>query len=239
MFQPSNPEELRVILKSFTSAEGDEALLLLQDLQPRYVLFYDTEISFIRAVEIYAALSTTTSTADSALQLQDPVQVYFLIFEASAEEKNFMKSLEREQNSFERLIQHKKTMPPPALQMHASQEMQLAANNKNGATYMGGSLPLAFDSRTGKGKSNTSKERRDIAVDVREFRSALPSILHQGGMRLAPVTLTVGDFVLSSVHCVERKSISDVSHGIRHCACSPSIMLVNSFLPFLTFFAIL
>uniref|UniRef100_A0A7S3L7V4 ERCC4 domain-containing protein n=1 Tax=Amphora coffeiformis TaxID=265554 RepID=A0A7S3L7V4_9STRA len=55
-----------------------------------------------------------------------------------------------------------------------------------------------------------SKERRDIAVDVREFRSALPSILHQGGMRLAPVTLTVGDFVLSNVHCVERKSISDL-----------------------------
>lgn len=29
-------------------------------------------------------------------------------------------------------------------------------------------------------------------------------------MRLAPVTLVVGDFVLSNVHCVERKSISDL-----------------------------
>ena len=29
-------------------------------------------------------------------------------------------------------------------------------------------------------------------------------------MRLAPVTLIVGDFVLSNVHCVERKSISDL-----------------------------
>ena len=29
-------------------------------------------------------------------------------------------------------------------------------------------------------------------------------------MRLAPATLTVGDFVLSNVHCVERKSISDL-----------------------------
>jgi DNA excision repair protein ERCC-4 len=29
-------------------------------------------------------------------------------------------------------------------------------------------------------------------------------------MRLAPVTLTVGDFVLSNVHCVERKSIGDL-----------------------------
>lgn len=29
-------------------------------------------------------------------------------------------------------------------------------------------------------------------------------------MRLAPVTLVVGDFVLSNVHCIERKSISDL-----------------------------
>ena len=67
-----------------------------------------------------------------------------------------------------------------------------------------------MDTRTGGGKQVAHKERRDIAVDVREFRSSLPSILHQGGMRLAPVTLTVGDFVLSNVHCVERKSISDL-----------------------------
>ena len=70
--------------------------------------------------------------------------------------------------------------------------------------------PLSMDTRTGGGKQAAQKERRDIAVDVREFRSSLPSILHQGGMRLAPVTLTVGDFVLSNVHCVERKSISDL-----------------------------
>lgn len=70
--------------------------------------------------------------------------------------------------------------------------------------------PLSMDTRTGGGKRVNHKEKRDIAVDVREFRSSLPSILHQEGMRLAPVTLTVGDFVLSNVHCVERKSISDL-----------------------------
>jgi DNA excision repair protein ERCC-4 len=47
-------------------------------------------------------------------------------------------------------------------------------------------------------------------VDVREFRSALPSILHLNNMRLAPVTLIVGDFVLTNSHCIERKSISDL-----------------------------
>ena len=45
---------------------------------------------------------------------------------------------------------------------------------------------------------------------MREFRSALPQILHSGGLRLAPVTLIVGDFVLTPDICVERKSLSDL-----------------------------
>ena len=203
--------------------EGDQSHLLLQDIRPKYVVFYDTDVAFIRAVEVYAALAAaaTTSRNDDecidgeAVSLTtkcDPVRVYFLMFEASAEEKNYKKALEREKNAFERLIHHKKTMPLPALQSMETQEMQEAMRNSAGVagTYMNGQYPLSVDTRRGKGKANTSKDRRDIAVDVREFRSALPNILHQGGMRLAPVTLTVGDFVLSNVHCVERKSISDL-----------------------------
>lgn len=202
MFRVSFPNELRVVLKTYGgSTEGDQGLLLLQDIEPLYVVFYDAEISFIRSVEVYASLCDKV----------DPIRVYFLIFEASAEEKNFMKALEREQSAFERLIHHKKVMPPPVLQSLETQEMQQAiVQGSAGGSYMNGTLPLSVDTRKGQGKANKSKERRDIAVDVREFRSALPSILHQGGMRLAPVTLTVGDFVLSNVHCVERKSISDL-----------------------------
>lgn len=152
-----------------------------------------------------------------------PLRVFFLVYEHSAEEKNFLLALDREKNAFERLIAHKKRMVIPVhtvdgIDVGATQEMQLARGR--GGSYAGGSLPLSMDTRTrrdgrkqggnGNGGGNNSEERRDIAVDVREFRSALPSILHRGGMRLAPATLTVGDFVLSNVHCVERKSISDL-----------------------------
>ncbi|CAB9521783.1 DNA repair endonuclease XPF [Seminavis robusta] len=202
MFSVSVPEELRIVVKSHASVDGDEATILLNDLRPSYVVLYDAEVAFIRALEIYSSLSSASR--------EDPMRIFFLIFEASAEEKTFTKALEKEQNAFERLIHHKKTMPPPALQTLESQEMQQAsAQGMVGGSYMNGALPLAFDTRQGKGKAKTN-ELRDIAVDVREFRSSLPSILHQGGMRIAPVTLTVGDFVLSSVHCVERKGISDL-----------------------------
>jgi len=201
-FNASFGDELRVVVKSFAGLCGDESLMLLHDLKPTHVVLYDVDLAFVRAIEIFSAIRASES----------PLKVYFLIFKASAEEKSFLKTLEREKEAFEKLIHHKKTMPPPAIHdSTTTQELRYAMEEGCvESTYMNGTLPLSMDTRTGRGKLNTSKERRDVAVDVREFRSALPSILHQGGMRLAPATLTVGDFVLSNAHCIERKSISDL-----------------------------
>lgn len=40
--------------------------------------------------------------------------------------------------------------------------------------------------------------------------SSLPNVLHLKGMHVIPVTLEVGDYVLSPMICVERKSIADL-----------------------------
>ncbi len=202
MFQASFPEEPRVVLRSFSAFDGDPTLVLA-DLDPSYVIMYDMDVTLVRSLEVYAALNGRDEDSDR-------LKLYLLSFDASAEQKIFHKSLEREKSAFVRLIHHKKTMPPPVLRVEGTQEMQQAMATGVVNTYAGGTLPLAMDTRRGQGKQVSGKEKRDIAVDVREFRSALPSILHQGGMRLAPVTLTVGDFVLSNVHCIERKSISDL-----------------------------
>ena len=45
---------------------------------------------------------------------------------------------------------------------------------------------------------------------MREFRSELPSLIHRRGIDIEPVTLEVGDYVLTPEMCVERKSISDL-----------------------------
>lgn len=45
---------------------------------------------------------------------------------------------------------------------------------------------------------------------MREFRSELPSMLHRRGLDIEPVTLEVGDYILTSDMCVERKSVSDL-----------------------------
>jgi DNA excision repair protein ERCC-4 len=49
-----------------------------------------------------------------------------------------------------------------------------------------------------------------IIVDVREFRSSLPSLLHAANFIVVPATLTIGDYVLSPTMCVERKSVPDL-----------------------------
>lgn len=208
MFQPSFIDESRIMIRSFDAFDGDPALLLA-DMDPDYVIMYDMDVTLVRSLEVYSAMmGRKDKDENDEDKSRRRLKLYLLSFEASAEQKVFQKSLEREKSAFIRLIHHKKTMPPPILQVEGTQEMQQARMSGGVVrVYAGGALPLSMDTRRA---GRSGQEKRDIAVDVREFRSALPSILHQGGMRLAPVTLTVGDFVLSNVHCVERKSISDL-----------------------------
>ena len=55
-----------------------------------------------------------------------------------------------------------------------------------------------------------------VVVDVREFRSALPSLLHGNNVVIVPCQLTVGDYVLTPDICVERKSIRDLLTSLRN-----------------------
>lgn len=55
-----------------------------------------------------------------------------------------------------------------------------------------------------------------VVVDVREFRSALPSLLHGNNMIVIPCQLTVGDYILTPDICVERKSIRDLITSLRN-----------------------
>lgn len=41
------------------------------------------------------------------------------------------------------------------------------------------------------GKSEQSNERRYVIVDMREFRSELPALIHKRGIDIEPVTITV------------------------------------------------
>ena len=57
-----------------------------------------------------------------------------------------------------------------------------------------------------------------VIVDMREFRSELPSLLHKRGIEIEPVTLEVGDYILSPEICVERWTlVSYKPSSINYC----------------------
>lgn len=49
---------------------------------------------------------------------------------------------------------------------------------------------------------------------MREFRSSLPCVLHTRGYDIHPITLNVGDYLLTPTICVERKSIADLFQSL-------------------------
>lgn len=62
----------------------------------------------------------------------------------------------------------------------------------------------------GGGRLAATAQPPRVVVDVREFRSSLPSLLHGRSIVIVPCMLTVGDYILSPNICVERKSIKDL-----------------------------
>lgn len=89
-------------------------------------------------------------------------------------------------------------------------------------------IPILEDSRAGDVGENIIKtistriaggkqiniEPSQVIVDMREFRSTLPSLLHAAKMLVIPATLTVGDYILTPDMCVERKSIPDLMQSL-------------------------
>lgn len=71
-------------------------------------------------------------------------------------------------------------------------------------------LLRTVSSRVAGGGRLATVEPPRVIVDVREFRSSLPSLLHASSFQVVPMTLTIGDYVLSPDMCVERKSIPDL-----------------------------
>ena len=68
----------------------------------------------------------------------------------------------------------------------------------------------------GGGRLAATAEPPRVVVDVREFRSSLPSLLHGRSMIVVPCMLTVGDYVLSPTICVERKSVRDLISSFKN-----------------------
>ncbi|XP_030501669.2 DNA repair endonuclease UVH1 isoform X1 [Cannabis sativa] len=164
---------------------------ILDILKPSVIIVYHPDMTFVREIEVHKAENPSKK-----------LKVYFLFYEDSTEVQKFEASIRRENGAFESLIRQKSLMMIPVdqeanyLGLNSSVEAQ-GTSSQNSITRKAG------------GRKEVEKEMQ-VIVDMREFMSSLPNVLHQKGMRIIPVTLEVGDYILSPSICVERKSIQDL-----------------------------
>ncbi|KAM6351415.1 DNA repair endonuclease XPF isoform 3-T3 [Alca torda] len=164
---------------------------VLHEVEPRYVVLYDAELTFVRQLEIY-----------KASRPGKPLRVYFLIYGGSTEEQRYLTALRKEKEAFEKLIRERASMVIPE---------EREGRDETNLDLIRDAKPASASTDTRKAGGQEQKSvQQTVIVDMREFRSELPSLIHRRGIDIEPVTLEVGDYILTPDICVERKSISDL-----------------------------
>jgi DNA excision repair protein ERCC-4 len=102
------------------------------------------------------------------------------MYTESVEEHRYINTLKRDKAAFEKLIQKKSTMVislPDIITLGRTHDEEL--------------VPLSLDTRSNQISRGKAREAPAVVVDIREFGSSLPSLLHLHGFLLHPVTLLV------------------------------------------------
>lgn len=209
-FVAQSEEELRpkkvhsLKLHYFSSSEDERNIFgsNLREYKPMHVIMYDLDMHTIRQLEVYQALHCHPKRC----------KIYTIQYENSFDMQQYLTSIRREKEAFENLIKEKATMVIPS--------------GRDGKTdghpdlIRGDLKPDDMSDSTNTRKAGGQIDRSDIIqqkvlVDMREFRSELPSVIHKRGIDIEPIQLEIGDYILTSDTCVERKSISDLIQSLQ------------------------
>lgn len=188
-----------ITIQTLKSDEDRGECILLEEIfcriQPQFIVMYHYNVSAIRQIEIFEARQRR--------KVADRLKVFFLIHPNTVEEQAYLTSLRREKQAFELLIETKRTMVIPEYQDGKSAE-EIPQMNQPSTSKIDNILDLKAC------VVQKVVESPKVIVDMREFRSQLPCLLHRKGFEVLPVTIIVGDYILTPDVCVERKSISDL-----------------------------
>lgn len=171
--------------------------------EPTRIIVYDPDVALIRQIELYTAQQRAKDRTGNS----NNIRVYLLRYEPSPELDKFHARLVRERNSFEELIKSKGSM---ALNL-SNKDKHIAFRPVERADNS-----ASANSITRKGGGNKAAvDKVRLVVDMREFMSSLPAVLYAQAYSLVPITLEVGDYVLSPEICVERKTIPDLRGSLQ------------------------
>ncbi|ETO09146.1 excision repair cross-complementing rodent repair deficiency, complementation group 4 [Reticulomyxa filosa] len=204
----------------------------LWELKPHFVVLYDVNLAFVRQLEIYKACHPGRF-----------VRVYFVTYEQSVEEQQYLSSLRRETEAFAKLIQKYYARNTNNNYSKEKSHMVISAE-QDGKHHVGKMAKQLISENNDSKRNQKSPSSQRIIVDSREFRSfQLSKTLSllcpylcplaffftltvigyapkkkkkkKKDIEIKPVTLEVGDYILSPDICVERKSIPDLIKSIQ------------------------
>lgn len=161
------------------------------------MIVYDPNVGVLREIEMYRSFRAIL-----------PLRVYFLMYENSFEEQSYIGRIHRERDAFESLVRQKQHMVLPEPSASASSDTAAADLPLSERRRVGD--PFAVSRSTRRGGASETLAPASVIVDMREFRSSLPGVLHSRGLHVRPVTLEVGDYIISDDICIERKSVADL-----------------------------
>ena len=215
----------------FYALEGKELEIVLCRVKPAFVVLYDQSPSAIRQLEVYSAstllgmerarkgiLQSSEAEGDGGgEEYTQLLRIYMLFYAESLEQQKFCAAVDRERKVFKSLIEQKAIMMAPIAEDGTA---VVERNNLGDAGAPHSKLLLPFGSGSGANNAITRqgggllasarKKAGAIIVDMREFSSNSPGVLHAHGFEIVPCTLEVGDYILSPEICVERKAIPDL-----------------------------
>ncbi|GAA93837.1 uncharacterized protein L969DRAFT_92247 [Mixia osmundae IAM 14324] len=166
---------------------GEDDTIMLEELMPKFIIMYEPNLSFVRQIEAYRNSHPGVN-----------IRVYWMTYDTSAEESLYLTEIRAEKDAFERLIRERASMVIPLeAEVRPGEETNEELIRTVTSRIGGGGVTLA----TGKPK---------IIIDRRENRAHLYNVLDSQGVQLLPLTLAVGDYILSPEIAVERKSIPDL-----------------------------
>uniref|UniRef100_A0A0G4H588 ERCC4 domain-containing protein n=1 Tax=Chromera velia CCMP2878 TaxID=1169474 RepID=A0A0G4H588_9ALVE len=151
----------------------------------------------------------------SDLAVGSELCVDILVYAESAEQHRFRTSVEKEKDAWESLIRQKKHLLVPVSELSTASDdaiLRLIESSGTAAQNLG---PLWSSRKAGGGRARALQIasltlKPSVIVDMREFSAGLPAALFGAGLTLTPVTITVGDYILSRDICIERKSVPDL-----------------------------
>ncbi|KTW27428.1 hypothetical protein T552_02406 [Pneumocystis carinii B80] len=167
--------------------------ILFKELKPRFIILYEPNAVIIRRIELY-----------HSIYKNELLRVYFMYYGNSVEEQKYLATVRREKDSFAKLVKEKGNM---AILLTEDK------SNTNPESLLSKPVNLKIE---GGVKSMANTESSRIIVDIREFRNPLPSLLYNYHVNVIPCQLTVGDYILSSSLCVERKTIRDLISSLNN-----------------------